>query len=161
MLKRLFSVAVLLLLASAAIAQTPSAPVAQIFVNKPWPGKQQAYEQGRVKHMAWHKGQKDQWAWYTWEVMTGENTGAYIVGTFDHNWKDFDGRDQFEAADAKDVALNLGPAEASSSTSLNCSLVERAQPIGCTLSESLFEPALFSIRASGSLDIVSRFVILI
>jgi hypothetical protein len=47
----------------------------------------QQYEAGRKKHMAWHKSQKDTWSWYAWEVVTGENTGSYVIGTFEHNFE--------------------------------------------------------------------------
>jgi hypothetical protein len=50
----------------------------------------QQYEAGRKKHMAWHKSQNDPWSWHKWEVLTGPNTGSYVVGTFGHNWKDME-----------------------------------------------------------------------
>ncbi len=108
---------VLFLLALPAAGQMQPGTVARIYVNKVRPGAQQQYEQGRKKHMAWHRSQNDAWAWQTWEVMTGENAGSYVVGTFNHNWKDFDGREQFEDADATDAAANMGSSEASSTLS--------------------------------------------
>ncbi len=101
-------------------AQTPSmAPaaansqsnVALIYTNRAKPGMIKQYEQGRKKHMAWHRSQKDPWTWVVWEIMTGDNTGSYIIGTFNHAWKDLDGRDKFEADDSVEAASSMSPSE--------------------------------------------------
>jgi hypothetical protein len=113
----LFAAVLCSALALPAVAQMPSGRVAQVFVNVPKPGMGSQYEEGRKKHMAWHTSQKDAFTWYTWEVLTGDGTGNYVVGTFGHEWKDFDGRDTFEAADGADAAANMGAAEASSQQS--------------------------------------------
>jgi hypothetical protein len=107
-----------LLLAPAASAQAPAGNVGQIFVNKVKPGAQQQYERARKRHMEWHKKKGDTWEWLTWEIVTGERSGQYIVGSFGHSFKDFDGREQFEAEDAVDAAANMGPFEESSVESL-------------------------------------------
>jgi len=82
--------------------------VAEIHINRPKPGMTTQYEAGRKKHMAWHKGQKDTWSWYVWEVLTGEGTGSYVIGTFQHQWKDFDGREKFDKADTADAMASMG-----------------------------------------------------
>ena len=87
--------------------------VAEIHINRLKPGMTSQYEAGRKKHMAWHKTQKDTWSWYTWEVLTGEHTGSYVVGTFQHQWKDFDGRDKFNQADSADARASMGASLAS------------------------------------------------
>ena len=88
--------------------------VAEIHSNRVKPGMTQQYEAGRKKHMAWHRSQKDAWSWYTWEVLTGDATGSYVVGTFQHHWEDFDGRDKFNEADGVDAQANMGASLASS-----------------------------------------------
>src|SRR6266571_8695544 len=98
----------------AAAGPMPTNNIGQLFFSTPKPGSAQQFEQGRKRHMDWHRRQNDAWTWYTFETLTGEHTGDYMTGTFGHNWKDFDGRDKFEAADTADVALNLGPYMASS-----------------------------------------------
>ena len=82
--------------------------VAEIHINKVKPGMTAQYEAGRKKHMGWHKSQNDAWSWYTWEVLTGDFTGSYVVGTFQHQWKDFDGRDKFNQADSTDAIARMG-----------------------------------------------------
>ena len=87
--------------------------VVEIHVNHVKPGMTAQYEAGRKKHMGWHKAQKDTWSWYTWEVLTGKFTGSYVVGTFQHHWKDFDGRDKFNQADGADAMASMGATLAS------------------------------------------------
>jgi hypothetical protein len=48
-----------------------------------------------------------------WEITTGENTGNYLVSTCGHAWKDFDGRDKFQAADAANANATMGSSLAS------------------------------------------------
>lgn len=90
-----------------ALAQQPGRLV-EIHINRVKPGMAQQYETGRKKHMAWHKSQNDAWSWYTWTVVTGEGTGSYVIGTFQHNWKDLDGREKFTQADSADAQANMG-----------------------------------------------------
>ena len=91
-----------------AFAQQQEGNLAEIHINRIKPGMTQQYEAGRKKHMAWHKSQNDMWSWYTWQIVTGESTGSYVVGTFQHNWKDLDGRDKFQQADTADANANMG-----------------------------------------------------
>ena len=89
-------------------AQQPG-EIVEIHINRVKPGMTQQYEAGRKKHMAWHKSQNDAWSWHTWAVLTGPATGSYVVGSFEHNWKDLDGRDKFTQADGADSETNIGP----------------------------------------------------
>ena len=88
--------------------------VAVISFEQPKPGMNKQYEAGRKKHMAWHKSQKDTWSWAVFEVLSGDNTGWYVVGSFQHAWKDFDGREKFEQADLADHAVNVARSVAGS-----------------------------------------------
>ena len=88
-------------------AQQPGSLV-EIHINRVKPGMTGQYETGRKKHMAWHKAQNDAWSWYTWQVVTGQATGSYVVGTFGHDWKDLDARDKFNQADGADAQANMG-----------------------------------------------------
>jgi hypothetical protein len=77
----------------------------------------QQYEQGRAKHMAWHKSQNDSWSWQTYEIATGENTDGYLVASCGHDWKDFDGREKFNAADGQNAQATMGSTLMSDKTS--------------------------------------------
>jgi hypothetical protein len=90
-----------------ALAQkTPN--VAQISIWKVKPGATGAFAEGRKKHMEWHRAQKDTFSWLTWEIVNGDRAGQLITGSFGHYWKDFDGREAFEALDDADVAKSTG-----------------------------------------------------
>ena len=110
MRKPLLLLAVFCLTATLALAQGAGSPssVCEIHTNKVKPGMTQQYEQARKKHMAWHKSQNDTWTWAVWQVLTGDQTGNYIVGSCGHDWKEFDGRDKFQAADSADAAETMG-----------------------------------------------------
>jgi len=97
----------------------PQGNLAEIHINKVKPGMTRQYEEGRKKHMMWHHKQKDAWSWYTWEIVTGENTGAYVIGTFGHNWSDLDGRAKFEAEDSVDAIAHMGATLASETQSFS------------------------------------------
>jgi len=114
--------------APSALAQSQG-NLAQLFYNKVKPGAQAQYEAARKRHADWHKAKGDAWAWLTWEVMTGDNTGTYVVGTFDHAFKDFDGKDEFQAADGADSAMNMGPFLESSTQALYLHRLDMSAPM--------------------------------
>jgi len=111
MRKPLLLLVVCCLTATLAVAQAPppAASVCEIHTNKAKPGMTQQYEQARTKHMAWHKSQNDTWSWAVWEILTGDHTGEFVVGSCNHDWKDFDGRDKFQAADSANANATMGP----------------------------------------------------
>ncbi len=97
-----------LLLAVPALAQT-AGDAAVVNTHTPKSGAREKYEAARKKHMAWHKAQKDPWTWLTWEVVSGEASGTYYTGSFNHAWKDFDAQEKFEKADNADFDKGIGP----------------------------------------------------
>lgn len=99
---------VVLASASLAAAQAPApGTISRVYFNAPKAGHTEAYEQGRKAHMAFHKSAGDRFAYQTYEILNGEDTGGYIIVTGSHQWKDFDGRDDFDAADSADVEKNV------------------------------------------------------
>ena len=115
MRKSMFAVVGVALLSVAPVLAQKSPDVCQISIWKVKPGAAAAWAEGRKKHMEFHKQQKDAFTWYTWEVINGDRAGNFLTGTFDHYWKDFDGREAFDALDAADLAKTSGPATESSS----------------------------------------------
>ena len=91
--------------------------VAEIHIQTPKPGMGPKYQAGRKKHMGWHKRQKDDWSWTTYEIVTGDRTGSFLTGTFGHDWKDFDAREKMNVADGADAEKTMGAAVASESMS--------------------------------------------
>ena len=109
MLKAFGSIAVLLLAASFAAAQAQPETVCEVHINKVKAGMAAQYEQARAKHMAWHKAQKDAWSWSTYQITTGEDTGAYLISSCGHPWKDFDAREKFNQARETGSSAEVGP----------------------------------------------------
>ncbi len=91
--RRIACVSVVILLAAiSAAAQTPKEPgtITALEVQTPKNGMVQQYEAGRKAKAAWHKQQNDPQVLWVLEIMTGDNTGSYIVGRSDQHWADFD-----------------------------------------------------------------------
>ena len=127
---RVFASAVVAVFVStAAGAQQPQNTVVEVHRVTPKPGMRAQLEAGRVKHMAWHKQQGDTWAWHVWEVTTGPDTGSYIIGSPNHEWKDVDTWNaKMAKGDAADAAVNLAPYQASSSMSYWVMLADASRP---------------------------------
>ena len=95
---------------SPAAAQEAPGTIAQVVVTRVKPGMGKQYQEGRKRHVAWHKRQSDPWSWHTWQVTSGPDTGHYVTVTFGHHWKDFDTWEgSFGEGDSADVELNLDP----------------------------------------------------
>jgi hypothetical protein len=82
-------VATLIAAPSVVRAQQP-APDQVTQVNRQHVGNVAQYESARKAHMAWHKSQKDSWAWNVYEITTGPDTGAYLIATGGHPWAEYD-----------------------------------------------------------------------
>jgi hypothetical protein len=120
---------VLCLAVSVAVAQAPTpGSICEVHTNKVKPGMTAQYEQGRTKHMAWHKAQNDAWSWAVWEVTTGDGTGNYVVASCGHQWKDFDGREKFNDADGANANETIGASIAGSTMSYYIQRPELSSP---------------------------------
>ena len=68
--------------------------------------------------MEWHKAQNDPWEWDVFDVMTGPDTGAYIIASSNHQWRDMeDWNAKHAAADGADSLAAMGFAITSSERS--------------------------------------------
>jgi hypothetical protein len=106
----LFSALVVLAPAFAS-AQTPGPDsVTEVLRQKARPGTVQEYEASRKKHMEWHKAQNDPWVWEVFEVMTGPDTGSYLIASGEHQWKEMEAwAARMADADAADSLASMGP----------------------------------------------------
>jgi hypothetical protein len=82
--------AVMLFAACSMLAQEKPGTVAALELQKPKNGMVPQYEAGRKQKAAWHKQQNDPQPLFVWEVLTGEDTGNYVVGRLGQHWADFD-----------------------------------------------------------------------
>src|SRR5438477_7364765 len=67
------------LAAVATPAQDKPGNLAALEFQKPKNGMVKQYEDGRKQKAEWHKQQKDPLPLFVWEVMSGDDTGTYLV----------------------------------------------------------------------------------
>jgi hypothetical protein len=96
-------------LALGALAQDKPGTIAALEFQTPKNGMVKQYEDGRKAKAEWHKQQKDKDALLVSEVLTGENTGSYIVGRFGLHWADMDKPSVTDAADLEQYKKVVGP----------------------------------------------------
>jgi hypothetical protein len=92
-MKRIYFVsafAVMLFAACSMVAQEKPGTIAALELQKPKNGMVPQYEAGRKQKAAWHKQQNDPQPLFVWEMLTGEDTGNYVVGRLGQHWADFD-----------------------------------------------------------------------
>ena len=76
------------------------------------------YEAARRQHMQWHKTHNDPWEWDVFEIMTGPDTGGYIIASGNHQWRDMEEWNaRNAAADGADSLAQMGFAITSSERS--------------------------------------------
>jgi hypothetical protein len=98
------------LLAPPSIAQEATGTIAQTVVVDPLPGHGSAFEEGVKAHMENMLRAGDESVWVTYEVVAGERSGQFMVGTFDHAWADFDQAPPVDPARAQQsMADNISP----------------------------------------------------
>ena len=95
--------------AVSALAQDKPGTIAALEFQTPKSGMVKQYEDGRKAKVEWHKQQKDKDALFVSEVLTGENTGSYIVGRFGMHWADMDKPSVSDAADLEQYRKVVGP----------------------------------------------------
>src|ERR1035441_4888807 len=78
--------ATVLLAALSAAAQGDKSTVTALEFQTPKNGMVQQYELGRKAKAAWHKQQKDPQMLFVLQVLTGEHTGSYVVGSGWMRW---------------------------------------------------------------------------
>jgi hypothetical protein len=81
---------ILLCLACSLGAQEKPGTLAALEFQKPKNGMVPQYEAGRKQKAAWHKQQNDPQPLLVWEILSGDNTGTYVVGRLGQHWADFD-----------------------------------------------------------------------
>ena len=96
-------IATLLFLATSVLAQSSPQVVSEVHVTTVKPGMVAQWEAGRKLHSAFHAAQKDTWNIFVWQFVAGDRTGAYMMASPGHNWKDFDAHDAFNKVDAPDI----------------------------------------------------------
>jgi hypothetical protein len=66
------------------------------------------YEAGRKQKAAWHKQQNDPIPLLVWQILSGDNTGTFVVGHFDQHWADYDKPVVTDEADVAEFEKIIG-----------------------------------------------------
>jgi hypothetical protein len=92
----------------AAAAQQKPANVMSIEFQTPKFGMTQQYEAGRKTKAGWHKEKKDPRPLFVWEIMTGPQTGTFVVGGTLVHWADLDNPPISEEVDVAEWEKVIG-----------------------------------------------------
>ena len=98
-----------LAIALPASAQVSPKSVGEIYVIKTKPSMSAQWEAGMKKLIAWSKQQNRPATYYGWSIISGPRTGQYVLGTFGHDWKDFDAINKPNSAAGKIVQEDMSP----------------------------------------------------
>lgn len=85
-----------------------TAESAFLFAYRPKPGMEADFEDGYRAHLAWHHEAGDPFVWYGWNVVTGDELGVFVDGTFGPTPAEFDDRVS-PAADAAHFGETTAP----------------------------------------------------
>ena len=99
--------------ASLTSAQTNPGNIVAVESQTPKPGMKQQYEQGRKQKAEWQKQQNDPRALLVFEIVSGQDTGTYLVSRGGLHWADMDHPAVPEAADDEEYNKVVGPYVAS------------------------------------------------
>lgn len=92
----------------AAAAQSNPGNIASLETQTPKSGMTQQYEQGRKQKADWHKQQKDPLPLWVFEILSGDDTGSYLVGRVGQRWADYDKPPIPDAADTEEFNKAVG-----------------------------------------------------
>jgi hypothetical protein len=104
------TIGIVALAAVSSMAQDKPGNLAALEFQKPKNGMVKQYEDGRKQKAEWHKQQKDPLPLFVWEVMSGDETGSYVVGRLNQHWADLDKPAVPDQADLDEFNKVLGPA---------------------------------------------------
>ena len=83
-------------------------PYARISVLRPHDGDTVDFEAAYIRHLEWHRQNKDSWTWFGWTVWAGERQRWFVYGTFGHSAASLDNPVN-PAEDERDNVSNVTP----------------------------------------------------
>jgi hypothetical protein len=89
-------------------AQTERGPYARIAIIRPHDGHTVDFEAGYIRHLEWHRQNRDTWVWYGWSVTFGERQRWFVYASFGHSAASLD-NPVSPAEDERDNLLNVAP----------------------------------------------------
>jgi hypothetical protein len=132
-----------------AFAQEKPGNVAEVVTVMAKGGAYQQLEQALKGHYQWHKSQKDNFAWFVWEVANGDHAGSFVIGTFGHHWKDLDARASFEKADEADFIANVVPTASAVVPAFYATIPEASRPTGAMEPPAMSQLTHYYVKLAG------------
>jgi len=136
-------------------AQTNPGNIVAAEFQTPKLGMTQQYEQGRKQKADWHKQQKDPNALLVFQIVSGEQTGAYIVSRGGLHWADLDHPPVPEAADTEEYNKVVGPYVASATDSYYQLLPKLGNPDNSPLPSKYGAVAIIRVKAGKTADFLA------
>jgi hypothetical protein len=115
-------------------------------------GMTQQYEQGRKQKADWHKQQKDPAALLVFQVLTGQDTGTYIVSRSGLHWSDMDHPAITDAADTDEFNKVVGSYVASVTDSYYELLPKFSNPDSSPLPTKYSENLILRVKPGKDAD---------
>lgn len=136
--------------AAAAAAPAPEGdPTVARFVEwAPAPGAEAAFREGYIRHLDWHRRNRDPWTWHGWFVASGDRLGTFIDGSFGHTWERLD-HPVAPTEDRADNARNVYP---HADVLLSVHLVRLPEHSAGDEQEALLSPLLTTLRLRDAVD---------
>ena len=146
MKKLLAAAGVTLLVAVSGFAQEKPGNIAGLEFQKPKNGMVKQYEEGRKAKVQWHKAQKDTQPLMVWQVISGENTGTYIVGRVGQHWADMDKPSVPDQADLEEYTKVVAPAVESMTAQYYAYLPKDSKPLDSMTPAKYSEVIIYHAR---------------
>lgn len=89
-------------------AQASLGPYARIAILRPHEGQTVDFESGYIRHLDWHRENRDTWVWYGWSITFGERQRWFVYASFGHSPASLD-NPVSPIADERDNVLNVAP----------------------------------------------------
>lgn len=144
--KYVLAVAATLCAAGLLAAQEKPGTVAALEFQQPKNGMVKQYEEGRKQKVEWHKQQKDTQPLMVWEIMSGDNTGTYVVGRLGQHWADFDKPSVPDQADLDEYNKVIGSYVQSLVTRYYEYLPKLSKPLDAKTPSKFAEIVTFTVR---------------
>lgn len=97
----------------------PPGLVAKSYTIDVTPGEVLEFETALREHLAAGVVNHDPWAWYTWQVVVGQDFGQYIIRSNGHQWQEFDARAELDRLARADLMATVARHVSSISSTLD------------------------------------------
>ena len=90
-------------------AQTHPKTIGVVVRVKVKPGEVQQWEAAVKRFHSWEHQHNIPFTYYTWSIIAGKYTGQYYIGSFGHDWKDFDSVAKLNTEVNQEIEATVAP----------------------------------------------------